>query len=298
MKKAAGKKICAIIVAYYPQESFCDHLKSIAEQVDHIIVVDNTPTKDGIDQMNFCDFADDIEVKKNYRNLGVAAALNQGCDLAIAMGFERFVLFDQDSKPVKNMIDTMVDVWETHPEHERVLMCGPKLTLCGCKENADLSKKRWTEVPYLITSGSLLSLKSIHIIGGFAEPLFIDFVDVEYCLRIRKAGFKIIRCNNTTLIHRLGCLQTKKLFSKSLHPTMHPSVRRYYQFRNAILLQKQYALVFPEWCARNFLDLIKILTLIMCFDNQKLDKYKYILKGIVHGFLGKTGRNGERAVRI
>ena len=52
-----------------------------------------------------------------------------------------------------------------------------------------------------MTSGSFLNLKVYKEAGPFVDKLFIDYVDFEYCLRLKKKGFKIYKLNNTYMQH-------------------------------------------------------------------------------------------------
>ena len=52
-------------------------------------------------------------------------------------------------------------------------------------------------------------------IGGFDEKLFIDGVDFDFCIRMRKAGYGILRSNNVYLLQEVGKGRSKSLFGKT-----------------------------------------------------------------------------------
>jgi len=48
-------------------------------------------------------------------------------------------------------------------------------------------------------------------VGGFEEKLFIDFVDHEYCFKIKMAGHRILQTSSSILLHRIGEAKLEKL---------------------------------------------------------------------------------------
>ena len=56
----------------------------------------------------------------------------------------------------------------------------------------------------MITSGSLLALAVFRRVGPMREDFFIDAVDFQYCLRLRRHGYKVIETLLPTLIHPIG----------------------------------------------------------------------------------------------
>ena len=145
----------------------------------------------------------------------------------------------------------------------------------------------------VITSGSLISRLAFDLAGYFNEGLFIDYVDIEYCLRLRALGYQVIEVQSTEILHHMGRLEERLFLRKKVHPTHHPPLRRYYQFRNALLLHHQYRESQRPWCRRDRIILMKILILILLYEKQRLRSLFQILMGIGHGLAGRSGRDGE-----
>ena len=80
-----------------------------------------------------------------------------------------------------------------------------------------------------------------------------------------------------------------------VHPTHHPPLRRYYQFRNAMLLHRQYRKSRRSWYRKNQIILLKSLILILRYEKRRLKSLIQIIKGVFHGLAGKAGRQGEIA---
>ena len=51
-------------------------------------------------------------------------------------------------------------------------------------------------------------------IGGLDEKIFYSPEDVEYCLRVRSKGYKVVHLKNAKIIHLYQRISKKKLISK------------------------------------------------------------------------------------
>ena len=292
-----SNRICAVVIAFFPDAGFPERLEKIAAQVSRVIVVDNGTT--GAAALNLemaLGVRDTVTCIRNRENLGVAAALNQGVREALADKgrFAWIATFDQDSLPAPDMAEKMRKAWQSHPHPENLMVAGPRTVFVGstCRPSpaADPS---WTEVTYVITSGSLFSIRAFEVAGYFKECLFVDYVDVEFCLRLRTLGYRVIEVHSAEILHQMGRLEENVLMGTTVHPTHHPPLRRYYQFRNALLLHRQYRESQRPWSRRNRITLIKMLVLILIYEKQRLRSLLQILRGIGHGMTGRSGRNGE-----
>jgi len=92
------------------------------------------------------------------------------------------------------------------------------------------------EREWLVTSGSLLDLNVFKEIGEFDENLFIDYVDTDYCIRLRKSGYKLIQFARPIMMHSLGI--TKDTLGYSFYE--HSPIRNYYIFRNKLYILTKY----------------------------------------------------------
>jgi len=288
--------ICAIVVTYFPDSGFKGRLRKILEQVKQVIIIDNGTTGDSLSTIDMAlQGKTDINLIKNGENLGIAVALNQGVRQALKYGFLWVVTFDQDSIPQPNMVKKMVEAWKAYPRPEKLMVVGCEAIFKKCPSlfSSIHDDESWAEVSYVITSGSLICKKAFEDVGYFNESLFIDYVDVEYCLRLKSRGYSIIQVHNALLLHGLGKITECNFFGRNVHPTHHNPVRRYYRFRNAILLHKAYKKAFPVWCKSNRIELLKVVCLIFLFEKRRFGKLIQIARGIRHGLLKRAGKRGE-----
>ena len=292
-----NKHFCAVVVTFFPDEEIQARIQSLLSQFCKVIIVDNGST--GIDFIKYLSDAyknDQIDVIINRTNLGIAAALNQGVSYAVRKGFSWIALLDQDSSLNKSAVGEIKRAIDHYPAIDQLMIVACKIIP---KRNVAIAEKRlghhalWQEAEQVITSGSFLSANAFHKIGRFNEQLFVDYVDIEYCLRINHFGYKAITANNAQLYHVVGNQDERSLFGKIIHPTNHSPLRRYYQFRNAFLVYRTYFKRNPQWIYQNLVVLMKILTGIVLFESNKVNKLLHIAKGTYHGVLGCAGKRGE-----
>jgi rhamnosyltransferase len=103
----------------------------------------------------------------------------------------------------------------------------------------------------------------------------------------------MIIANHALLYHQLGKMTARRFLNVRVHPTNHAPKRRYYQFRNSILLYKVHRNQHPQWCRNNIIILLKTLIMIFIFENHRIEKIANIAVGVLHGLKGRAGRNGE-----
>ena len=62
------------------------------------------------------------------------------------------------------------------------------------------------EIDECITSAAFCNTEALSSVGGFDEKMFIDSVDFEICLNLRKHGYKIYRTDFVGLLHELSII--------------------------------------------------------------------------------------------
>ena len=70
------------------------------------------------------------------------------------------------------------------------------------------------EVPYLLSACWVLPRKTIESVGMFDEKIFYAPEDVDYCVRIWKAGYRCVLCHNARIVHEYQRISKKKIVSK------------------------------------------------------------------------------------
>jgi rhamnosyltransferase len=285
MREAKFSNICCLVISYNPEDRLFNLIDTLEHQTDQIIMVDNNSNPQAINRiLTFIEGKEAILIR-NKENLGIAKALNQGILLAREMGYEWIVTFDQDSIPYPNIIDVLRDVYFLYPDKERIGAIGVNFPTSTTQSYYPVSKhKKYSVRDYLITSGCLMSIEAYTLVGGFRDDFFIDNVDLEYSLRLKKYGKVSLITNAWGMKHNAGHPDVKRFLGMEVISTNHNSFRRYYMSRNHVVLSKEYFLRFPYFIAKlnyfYFLSLFKILLV----EDDKIGKMRASIKGIIDGF--------------
>ena len=224
----------------------------------------------------------------NPANIGLGAALNQACSWAMADEFEWILLLDQDSECSSDMLQRTSQTLEQIGDLRRIAVFG-----CNYSERAERHPshhKRWTEEKTVITSGSLLNLAAYRQVGPFREDLFIDGVDLEYCLRARRQGLRILQGSESLIKHKLGCPSYFHVLGVRVGTTNHAPIRRYFMLRNEVTICREYWRSEPLWVLQQLLLRFKSMLLMLLFENDRRRKLKCALVGLWDGLRGRFGR--------
>ena len=301
-----NKNILAVIVSYNPDKSLINLYNSIINQVDELLIFDNFSTEKESKKI-LKNLSTKVRIIFNDKNLGVAAALNQGAKYAIEHGYKWLLTLDQDSEFFPHTYEILLDSYKNMSDKDDIMLIAPKYKDRGTEDrmvgssetttendnnkiphqvqdDKKLSSVYWKQVILNLTSGSLIKTESFKKIGFFDEKLFIDQVDNDFCYRIKKENYKIKIAQNIIFLHRLGNSQ-KKLFCTA---TNHSPLRRFYLARNSTIMLKRYFFVAPYTATRFFLGgTILGWIKILLFEKNKFEKISSGVKGLLEGLKPK-----------
>jgi rhamnosyltransferase len=232
-----------------------------------------------------------ISLILNSEDLGIARALNISIQRAATLGYRWVLLLDQDSRVDDDLLDTLLAVQESHPEYRRLAIIGSgyrDLSSGWAEPHTDAALGNlWDEVEWVITSGSLLSLAAYGVIGPFREELFIDYVDIEYCIRARASGFRVIKTRRSLMSHSIGA--AKQLWIKKW-TTHHSADRRYYFARNDTVMLREYGnYKWGAWRIKSFFRSFRTIKRIVLYEQAKADKLIAVIRGWWVGVQGNMG---------
>lgn len=295
--------IASVTVAYNGATVLQRHLDALKKQtrkINEIIVVNNASSDDTLDVL-VTEFPE-VTVLNLSENSGVGGGLAAGLNYAVmTKKYDWIWLFDQDSLPSENGLERLLaslrNIAEAestaivapvniHPETK--MMC-PGLSWRGGRLIPTPEPNRHiTLVDSVITSGSLVRREAIEAAGLPRADFFMDFVDHEHCLRLRRHGFKIAVVRDSILYHVHGDPSKLNILGRTKYWTDHAPWREYYMTRNEIFTIWRY---YPEWktkaftlyrLARHALDLI-------LFGKRKLACLSMIYRGFRDGLAGRLG---------
>lgn len=283
-------RIAAVTVLYNSQEEVHDNIRSYIDQIDLLILVDNSDAEAGDTISRIKTLKKTIYIC-NHGNLGLAKALNIGAQRAIAKGYKYLLTMDQDSKATPEMVNALMSCFDLCNQAS-VGIVAP-IHYLGV-EKSPRKKQSCEEILTAWTSGNILNLTAYQAVGPFCDDLFIDFVDHEYCMRLNCNGYKVFQSNNSILIHKLGVDYKVHDFGLfSLKASNHSFLRRYYITRNRFYVSNKYKRLFPGFYFRDKRSFIADVLTILLYETDKLKKLSMIIKGFVHykkGILGRIDR--------
>jgi len=211
-----------IIVSFNTRDLLKKCLDSLPSSSE-IIVIDNGSI-DGTVAMIKEIKESKIKIIENKENVGFAKAVNQG--LKQAEG-EYLLLINSDIFVKKNDLDKLIAFAKDQPQAGVIggKLINPDGSLQGScfylptitriiKEfwfNGPSSLTKYAplgdkpaEVEAVIGAVFLIPKKVLHKVGFFDERYFMYFEDLDYCRRVRQAGFKVYYLPEAEFIHEHG----------------------------------------------------------------------------------------------
>lgn len=280
---------CAVVVTYNPSPDVLENVRLLGGQVGHVVVVDNTAASKDPAVLHQVEQLEACTVLRNRSNLGIATALNLGIRHAIALGFPWIITFDQDSRVPEGYMEAMFATYRQAAGHCRVGMLCPRYRDPRLDVFLYTSRAASGNVLACMTSGSMFQAATFQQFGPMEDDFFMDYVDHEFCLRLRAAGFQIIQCPNAVLAHSLGRITRHRLLGKSYTTTNHSAKRRYYITRNRLVLIRRYYSIDRAWAMGELKGLFVETIKILLAEQDKLSKARYICLGIYDALRFRMG---------
>jgi rhamnosyltransferase len=264
--------ILAVVILYNPDRDLRARVDTYIDGVAKVLLIDNSePPVPWLSAWN-----DKIQIIKNNVNKGIGEPLNIAAGIAIEEKFDWLLTMDQDSRFQPGSFEELKKV-ALRSEVNIALVTPFHLT-------PDAPAPRFSEpikkIKLTMTSGNLLRLSAWKTAGPFDEKLFIDSVDHEYYLRLRKNGFTLLRANNSILLHPLGEIRYKKMLFLRLKTTNHSALRRYYITRNRLYVSFKYFFSDLWFFFREMKELVKSFFVVLLMDDDKAKKIKMMFMGI------------------
>ena len=295
-------KIAAGIVLYNPERSrFEECLSGILKQVDIVILFDNVGN-----QEFYQNYDKRIVYKTEHSNKGIAHALNCIMQEAQKKGYEWVITLDQDTILPANIVSEFSKYFSI----PNVAVLAPQVIDKRRKYiQINSSKEEITDVDFCITSASCTNIKIWEEIGKFDEWLFIDFVDNDYCKRVKQKGLRILQLTNLVIDQEFGKISLKsprvvkfflwlskitrnKNIAKLSYKKFVNPLRVYYVHRNLIYLNKKFknygGIGYENFYCKSFMGFLLYFTLPSIVRAQnKIQTIKAAITGLYDGFKSK-----------
>lgn len=295
-RNVAEARRVGIVVVFYRPDGDCVRRANRFAEFGLCVVVDNTEILSSASDLGL---HDSVVYLPNGENRGIATGINQGVAQLLQRGCSTALIFDQDSEPSDELLTGLPVLLEREVgAGRRVALIGPAYHDARLGGTAPFVRFRFpalervepagTElisVDFLISSGSCINLLAWHDIGPMDDALFIDFVDLEWCVRARKSGYETLGSPTLQLSHSLGG-EPVRVMGRA-YPS-HSPLRHYYLFRNATaLILRGYMPLAWKWT-----ELVKLPVRLVIYGGwlePRGQHLKMALRGIWHGLTGRLG---------
>lgn len=275
LAKINNPLVAGIVILYNPDDSVVNNIYSYLDQIEELVAFDNSDCPN--DQIiNVIKSLPNVHYYTENRNLGVGYALNYGAHWAIKNRYDYLLTMDQDSFTSPDMINIMLN------SSESIDKKGIIVPFYENRYKTEIQKLNViSEIPFAKTSGNLLNLSAFAKAGKFKDNYFIDYIDLEYCMRLRINGFKIVQVHDAVLYHNEGDLEKKKFIFTDVYPWNHHPRRWFYKIRNLLYLEDEYKQHYPRFFRREKIKYFKQFVKIIFYEKHKLIKITNAFKGYI-----------------
>lgn len=188
--------IGAVVVLFNPKLEEILNINSYVNNVDFLVIIDNSDT----DHYNFVlknVSSRNLKYYTEKKNLGLCRALNIGVNILNNVGCSWALLFDADSKLGSDIISVYKKAIEELYVDNVSLLCPVHMF----ERSKSVPYSGYKNVKWSMTSGCLFNIPVFNKLQGFYEDLFVDGLDMDYCLKSKKCGYKIIQCGEAVINH-------------------------------------------------------------------------------------------------
>ncbi|MEW6727922.1 MAG: glycosyltransferase family 2 protein [Pseudomonadota bacterium] len=295
--------VAAVIIAFQPDKAVLGQLMaSILPQVQRLIIINNGNPED-IEPPHA---PDKTQVISFGLNLGIGEAIACAVTEAKVKGCNFLLTLDQDSIPAPDMVEKLIK------GYQRLSLQGRPVGGVGPQHidrrsgypspfTAPIDKRSWLRnkikpepnqcvaVDHLITSGLLAPMSTYDAVGLPRADLFVDYVDIEWCLRARYHGFNLYGVGGAFLYHSIG---DSYIQFRGRQLPVHSPLRNYYLLRNGVYLQRL-SYIPLIWRLSDAWQLVKKFVFFLIFLDQRRTRLQMMLAGIRDGLQRRLGRYDE-----
>jgi rhamnosyltransferase len=282
----AGPSVTAILTAYHPDERLGAVVESALADCAQVIVADNTPAA----SPSLAAKLDDprVRVIAIGSNLGLGGALNRAVK-QLPEEAEAVLLLDQDSVLPEGLVaglaahlndDHSIGVAAPTPwdaKHESYYNVGAGL-------RASVADRE-----VVITSGMLVRRDLIDRIP-FREDLFNDFVDIAFCVAVRRTGARIVQDYRIKLPHSMGDRREHKLGPLTVRVIHYPAWRHYWIARNGVRMALEDARRHPQGVVPMTAFLCRKFVSTALFGPDRGAQLVALSRGVCDGVLNRAAR--------
>lgn len=215
----------------YKDTSECiESLRSSSYELNEILVVDNGSTDGSIEKIER-DYANDpvVTTLRNEENYGFARGINVGIKYAIDAGAEYVFLLNNDTVVGEECIERLL---ESVRHRKQIGIAGPRILYHGTKrvwhgggrfsrvktgivneEQGEIDAELSDEdrfVDFITGCAMFTDTDVFDEVGMLDERYFFYVEDVDFCLRVKRAGFEILYVPGAEVGHKIGDIAAER----------------------------------------------------------------------------------------
>ena len=303
---ARAPRIAVIILTWNRVDDIVTCLESFAD-VHYpnleVVVVDNASADDSVDTVR--ERYPWATLIVNDDNLGYVGGNNVGIRYALAHAADYVFVLNSDTKMTATCLDELVRVMQSDPRiaitgaknlymqnpaytwgKHGVLNWGPMLVRTHGRFVRDYPEASPKDVDWVIGNGCMMSREALETVGIFDETFFQVNEDVDWCVRARQRGYRVVYVDTAAIHHR----------GASSADLSKPIVFSYGYFlgRNAILFARKHAnpLQFAWLLAMMSLGVaMRISAFALSAALRAVMGQEHFLNGMLDGFSGRLRRD-------
>jgi rhamnosyltransferase len=292
LEEDKSKLLAGCIILYNPTEAVIENIESYVAFLDVLYVIDNSESPDSDIVKKIKLSGSKIKYIAERTNIGVASALNLGAKLASECNYHWLLTMDQDSSFSGTLF---FELWRKY------IIQNKETGLVAASYTAEYDRwqkkisAQFNEIHFAVTSGNIINLHAWEDVGGYEDKLFIDEVDHDYCLKLRRNGFKILISKEVLMEHIIGEIydQGDNKLKKKGRFTLHNPLRYYYMSRNVLFLCKKYFFVDFKFVLARAYYLLKVLVKIILFYPDKKVYLSRFFEGVRDFALSRYNQYGS-----
>lgn len=271
---------------YMPKPNEIGNISKYIEELDYCYLLDDSAQDNSsVVQTLLDEHPGIVQYYMNPYNMGLVGSVNNGFRMAIEKGADWVLVMNPDGTFQNNAISIFKQYISQNNTDDVGIIC-PVFNIDRRPKEAGIGVR---EVNYPDMTGCLYNTKILSQIGFYDEKTYFYGLDLEYCLRVKKNGYRIIECSEAVLNHKPAETYAVRLFGKTLFKCGKDNPQRYYyQFRSAYYICKKY----HSFYCFSF-HVYKWLKVVLFFDNKK-EYFKMINLGIQDAKRGFFGNIKDR----
>jgi rhamnosyltransferase len=277
--------LTAIVTAYHPDARLEEIVSAALDCCAAVVVVDNTP---GASEPPAAALPVDARIRfvRTGSNLGLAGALNVAV-ASLSPECDGVLFLDQDTVLEPHLVPRLL----ADLDDPTIGVVGPTPVEAGTGrryERFGSGAVGLVDVDSLITSGMLARREVLDGAGPFRDEFFVDWVDNDYCLRLRARGVRIVRDGSVLLPHAIGQTRTHRLLGVPIRVIEYPSWRHYWVMRNGVVLVREHSRDFRAWATAASLYMARQAATAIVFGPGRRSALTAVSRGVADGLRGRV----------